>query len=62
MPPIRRVCVYCGSSGRIAPQFRQAASELGRALAGAGIEAITGGRIGLMGLLADAALAAGAAP
>jgi uncharacterized protein (TIGR00730 family) len=60
MQPIRRVCVYCGSSGAVAPHFRQAASELGRALAGAGIGVVYGGgRVGLMGLLADAALAAG---
>jgi uncharacterized protein (TIGR00730 family) len=60
MPSIRQVCVYCGSSGTVAPLFRQAASELGRALAGAGIGVVYGGgRLGLMGLLADAALAAG---
>jgi uncharacterized protein (TIGR00730 family) len=60
MQPIRRVCVYCGSSGAVAPQFRQAASELGKALADAGIAVVDGGgRVGLMGLLADAALAAG---
>lgn len=60
MPPIRRVCVYCGSSGGVAPQLRQAASDLGKALAGAGLGVVYGGgRVGLMGLLADAALAAG---
>jgi uncharacterized protein (TIGR00730 family) len=60
MQPIRRVCVYCGSSAAVAPPFRQAASELGGALAGAGIGVVYGGgRVGLMGLLADAALAAG---
>jgi uncharacterized protein (TIGR00730 family) len=60
MQPIRRVCVYCGSSGQVEPRFRQAASELGTALAGAGLGVVYGGgRIGLMGLLADAALAAG---
>jgi uncharacterized protein (TIGR00730 family) len=62
MPSIRRVCVYCGSAAAVAPPFRQAASELGRALAGAGIGVVYGGgRVGLMGLLADAALAAGGA-
>ncbi|HJU18925.1 MAG TPA: TIGR00730 family Rossman fold protein [Stellaceae bacterium] len=60
MQPIRRVCVYCGSSAAVAPRFRQAVSELGRALAEAGIAVIYGGgRVGLMGLLADAALAVG---
>jgi uncharacterized protein (TIGR00730 family) len=59
---IRRVCVYCGSAGAVAKPYRDAARNLGRALAGAGIETIFGGgRIGLMGLLADAALEAGGA-
>lgn len=60
MQTIRQVCVYCGSAGTVEPHFRQAASELGTALAGAGIGVVFGGgRVGLMGLLADAALAAG---
>jgi uncharacterized protein (TIGR00730 family) len=58
MPKIRSLCVYCGSSGAVAPAFRAAASELGAALAEAGIELVFGGgRVGLMGLAADAALA-----
>jgi uncharacterized protein (TIGR00730 family) len=60
MEKIRRLCVYCGSSGAVEPQFREAASELGAHLGAAGIELIYGGgRVGLMGLLADAALTAG---
>jgi uncharacterized protein (TIGR00730 family) len=60
MMKIRRLCVYCGSSRAVDPQFREAASELGSLLSAAGIELIYGGgRVGLMGLLADAALAAG---
>jgi uncharacterized protein (TIGR00730 family) len=60
MPNIRALCVYCGSSGAVAPAYREAASELGARLAAAGIETVFGGgRVGLMGLLADAALAAG---
>ena len=59
MSNIRRLCVYCGSSGAVAPQFREAASELGAHLGRAGIELVYGGgRVGLMGLLADAALTA----
>jgi uncharacterized protein (TIGR00730 family) len=59
MKNIRRLCVYCGSSGAVEAQFREAASELGARLAAAGIELVYGGgRVGLMGLLADAALAA----
>jgi uncharacterized protein (TIGR00730 family) len=60
MQNIRALCVYCGSSGAVEGQYREAASELGAALAAAGIAVIYGGgRVGLMGLLADAALAAG---
>jgi uncharacterized protein (TIGR00730 family) len=57
MKKIRRLCVYCGSSGAVEARYREAASELGARLATAGIELIYGGgRVGLMGLLADAAL------
>ncbi len=57
---IRSICVFCGSSGNVAAIHREAAVELGRALAARGIRLVYGGgKIGLMGLLADAALAAG---
>src|SRR3954452_6758155 len=57
---ILRVCVYCGSAGAVAEPYRDAARDLGVALARARIDVVFGGgRIGLMGLLADAALAAG---
>jgi len=60
MPNIRQLCVYCGSSGVVDEQYRKAASELGARLAGTGIGLVYGGgRVGLMGLLADAVLAAG---
>jgi uncharacterized protein (TIGR00730 family) len=60
MGDIRRLCVYCGSSGMVDERYRAAASELGTRLAAAGIELVYGGgRVGLMGLLADAALASG---
>jgi uncharacterized protein (TIGR00730 family) len=60
MQKIQRLCVYCGSSGSVGRQYREAASELGAHLAAAGIGLVFGGgRVGLMGLLADAALAAG---
>jgi uncharacterized protein (TIGR00730 family) len=59
MQNIRSLCVYCGSSGAVDAQYRDAASELGANLAQAGIALVYGGgRIGLMGLVADAALAA----
>lgn len=60
MVQIRKLCVYCGSSGAVDEKYRAAATELGGCLAAAGIGLIYGGgRIGLMGLLADAVLAGG---
>ena len=60
MTGVQRVCVYCGSSGRVAEPFREAARRTGRLLAEAGMELVYGGgHVGLMGLAADAALAAG---
>lgn len=60
MQNIRRLCVYCGSSARVDRRYREAAGELGGGLAAAGVGLVYGGgRVGLMGLLADAALAAG---
>src|SRR6266853_4677202 len=60
MQNILRLCVYCGSSGAVDEQYREAASELGARLAAAGIGLVYGGgRVGLMGLLADAVLVAG---
>ncbi len=57
---IRRLCVYCGSSGAVDGHYRDAATELGERLGAAGIGLVYGGgRVGLMGLLADAVLAAG---
>lgn len=55
-----RWCVFCGSSPGHDPQFVAAAAELGAALAARGDEIVYGGgRVGMMGALADAALAAG---
>ncbi|MBX3024033.1 TIGR00730 family Rossman fold protein [bacterium] len=57
---MRRVCVFCGSSPGNSPEFARAAERLGRALAEAGIGLVYGGAsVGLMGRLADSALAAG---
>jgi uncharacterized protein (TIGR00730 family) len=54
------VAVFCGSSFGHDPVFREAAVALGDGLARAGMCLVYGGgRIGLMGALADAALAAG---
>lgn len=55
-----RWCVFCGSSPGNEPRFVGYATELGFALAERGIELVYGGgRIGLMGALADAVLAGG---
>jgi uncharacterized protein (TIGR00730 family) len=60
MPAMRSVCVFCGSSSRIADVHRTAAAELGTLIAGRGLRLVYGGgRVGLMGILADAALTAG---
>lgn len=56
----RRLAVYCGSSTRVAPDYLDAARAVGASLAGRGIGVVYGGgRIGLMGAVADGALAAG---
>jgi uncharacterized protein (TIGR00730 family) len=54
------VCVFCGSSPGAHPDYEAAARDLGAALARAGERVVYGGAsVGLMGALADAALAAG---
>jgi uncharacterized protein (TIGR00730 family) len=60
MALVKSICVYCGSSSRVDEVYRAAATRLGVILAKAGIELVYGGgRVGLMGLLADSALASG---
>src|SRR6516162_7741611 len=60
MGSIRNVCVYCGSSDGSDSRFGEAAEDLGRALATAGIGLVYGGGgAGLMGRLARSTLAAG---
>ncbi|WP_414900680.1 TIGR00730 family Rossman fold protein [Sphingomonas flavalba] len=55
-----RIAVYCGSSSGFDPAFAGAAEAVGRQLAEAGIGLVYGGgNIGLMAVLADAAIAAG---
>ena len=55
---MKRVLVFCGSSPGRKPEYAAAAAELGRLLAARGLEIVYGGaRVGLMGALADAALA-----
>jgi uncharacterized protein (TIGR00730 family) len=58
--PLRRVCVFAGSSLGVDPEFAAVAHELGQELARRTIALVYGGAsAGLMGVMADAALAAG---
>ncbi len=57
---MRRVCVFCGSNPGARPEYAQSAAALGRLIAESGLELVYGGgNVGLMGVVADAALAAG---
>ncbi len=58
---IHTVCVYCGSSNHVDPLYKNAAVALGTALGVRGFRVVFGGgNVGLMGLMANAALNAGA--
>ncbi|RMG36144.1 MAG: TIGR00730 family Rossman fold protein [Planctomycetota bacterium] len=55
-----RICVFCGSKVGVAPAYREAARAFARTLVAAECEVVYGGgSVGLMGVLADAALEAG---
>lgn len=57
---MRRIGVYCGSSWGRAPRFRLAAAEFGRLMVERGYGLVFGGgKVGMMGAVADAVLAAG---
>ena len=57
---MQSICIYSGANHGISPAYVQAATELGRHLGTQRIRVVFGGaRLGLMGALADAALAAG---
>ncbi len=60
MEHIRSLCVYCGSSDRGPAAHRDAARALGRELVQHGVRLVYGGgRVGVMGTLADAVLEGG---
>ena len=60
MAELRSVCVYCGSNAGSRPAYAERAAELGTRLAREGLALVYGGgNVGLMGIVADAALAAG---
>ncbi|MCX8134524.1 MAG: TIGR00730 family Rossman fold protein [Roseococcus sp.] len=58
---LRRVCVFCGAQPGRDPRHAALAAALGRAIAARGLGLVYGGgKVGLMGIVADAALTAGA--
>lgn len=57
---MKSICVYCGSSDQIHPDFKVAGRNMGRTLAENGIELVFGGgKTGIMGAVADGVLEAG---
>jgi uncharacterized protein (TIGR00730 family) len=60
MHPIRSICVFCGSKPGTDPHYEEAATALGQGLAANGVSLVYGGgRVGLMGAVADACKDAG---
>jgi uncharacterized protein (TIGR00730 family) len=54
------VCVFCGSNGGADPIYRETAADVGRSLAERGMRLVYGGgKVGMMGAVADGALGAG---
>src|SRR5574338_55782 len=57
---LKHVCVFCGSRSGVRPAYQAMARSLGTLLAEREIELVYGGgKVGLMGILADACLEAG---
>ena len=57
---MKRICVFCGSSPGVRPEYADAARATGRALVERGIGLVYGGgRVGLMGIVADTVMQAG---
>jgi len=57
---MKAICVYCGSNAGSRPAYAERAAALGTRIAGEGLSLVYGGgNVGLMGIAADAALAAG---
>jgi uncharacterized protein (TIGR00730 family) len=60
VPALSSLCVFCGSNGGADPAYLDAAARTGRALAQRGVRLVYGGgKVGMMGAIADAALEAG---
>lgn len=57
---MKRICVFCGSNPGAHPAYKEAAQEMGALLADRGITLVYGGgKVGLMGIVADAVLERG---
>jgi uncharacterized protein (TIGR00730 family) len=57
---MKRICVFCGSNGGANPVYQETAEKVGKFLARENIELVFGGgRVGLMGMVADTVLANG---
>jgi uncharacterized protein (TIGR00730 family) len=60
VPALSSVCVFCGSNGGADPAYLQTAADVGRELAERSLRLVYGGgRVGMMGAIADGALQAG---
>ena len=60
MKNVRRLAVYCGSASGSQPVFAEATRATATAMVGHGVDLVYGGgRLGLMGVIADSVLAAG---
>ena len=60
MPDLPSICVFCGSASGTNPVYASVARRLGEVLARRGVKLVYGGgRVGLMGVLADAVLGTG---
>ncbi len=57
---MKNICIYCGSAAGVRPEYIEVAHRLGRVLAEQNLGLVYGGgRVGLMGIVADAALERG---
>lgn len=57
---MKRICVYCGSSPGLKPEYLDATRDLARAMVAEGVDLVYGGgSVGMMGAIADAVLDAG---
>jgi uncharacterized protein (TIGR00730 family) len=60
VPELSSICVFCGSNAGTDPAYLEAAEAVGRALAQRGVRVVYGGgKVGMMGAVADAARGAG---